>query len=48
MKVDGQSYDGMRYELGVKMQVMPSLTANRALTPYFKLKTRLRRLQQRC
>ncbi|EFC2069285.1 autotransporter adhesin EhaB [Escherichia coli] len=37
MKVDGQSYDSMRYELGVDAGYTFTYSENRALTPYFKL-----------
>lgn len=48
MKVDGQSYDSMRYELGVDAGYTFTYSEDQALTPYFKLALRLRRLQQRC
>ncbi|EFC7605530.1 autotransporter adhesin EhaB [Escherichia coli] len=37
MKVDGQSYDSMRYELGVDAGYTFTYSEDRALTPYFKL-----------
>lgn len=37
MKVDGQSYDSMRYELGVDAGYTFTYSENQALTPYFKL-----------
>ncbi|HGL6379019.1 TPA: autotransporter adhesin EhaB [Citrobacter koseri] len=37
MKVDGQSYDSMRYELGVDAGYTFTYSEDQALTPYFKL-----------
>ncbi|EML9215619.1 autotransporter outer membrane beta-barrel domain-containing protein [Citrobacter freundii] len=37
MKVDGQSYDSMRYELGVDAGYTFAYSEDQALTPYFKL-----------
>ncbi|EJD5555871.1 autotransporter adhesin EhaB [Escherichia coli] len=37
MKVDGQSYDSMRYELGVDAGYIFTYSEDQALTPYFKL-----------
>ncbi len=37
MKVDGQSYDSMRYELGVDAGYTFTYSEDLALTPYFKL-----------
>ncbi|MDA8478790.1 autotransporter adhesin EhaB [Citrobacter sp. Awk 4] len=37
MKVDGQSYDSMRYELGVDAGYTFTYSQDQALTPYFKL-----------
>ncbi|GIZ17006.1 MULTISPECIES: autotransporter outer membrane beta-barrel domain-containing protein [Citrobacter] len=37
MKVDGQSYDSMRYELGVDAGYTFAYSDDQALTPYFKL-----------
>ncbi|HIE6173712.1 TPA: autotransporter adhesin EhaB [Escherichia coli] len=37
MKVDGQSYDSMRYELGVDAGYTFTYSEEQALTPYFKL-----------
>ncbi|MDN8598355.1 autotransporter outer membrane beta-barrel domain-containing protein [Citrobacter sp. S2-9] len=37
MKVDGQSYDSMRYELGVDTGYTFTYSQDQALTPYFKL-----------
>ncbi len=37
MKVDGQSYDSMRYELGVDAGYTITYSEDQALTPYFKL-----------
>ncbi|EFC4825315.1 autotransporter adhesin EhaB [Escherichia coli] len=37
MKVDGQSYDSMRYELGVDAGYTFTYREDQALTPYFKL-----------
>ncbi|EHK0667011.1 autotransporter adhesin EhaB [Escherichia coli] len=37
MKVDGQSYDSMRYELGVDEGYTFTYSEDQALTPYFKL-----------
>ncbi|HFU2757488.1 TPA: autotransporter adhesin EhaB [Escherichia coli] len=37
MKVDGQSYDSMRYELGVNAGYTFTYSEDQALTPYFKL-----------
>ncbi|EHK8942420.1 autotransporter adhesin EhaB [Escherichia coli] len=37
MKVDGQSYDSMRYELGVDADYTFTYSEDQALTPYFKL-----------
>ena len=37
MKVDGQSYDSMRYELGVDAGYTFAFSDDQAMTPYFKL-----------
>ncbi|MGL4724841.1 MAG: autotransporter outer membrane beta-barrel domain-containing protein [Scandinavium sp.] len=37
MRVDGQSYDSMRYELGVDTGYTFTYSEDQALTPYFKL-----------
>lgn len=37
MKVDGQSYDSMRYELGIDTGYTFTYSQDQALTPYFKL-----------
>ena len=37
LKVDGQSYDSMRYELGVDAGYTFTYSEDQALTPYFKL-----------
>ncbi|EHC94628.1 putative autotransporter/virulence factor, partial [Salmonella enterica subsp. enterica serovar Rubislaw str. A4-653] len=37
MKVDGQSYDSMRYEIGVDAGYTFTYSEDQALTPYFKL-----------
>ncbi|WP_410750394.1 autotransporter adhesin EhaB [Citrobacter sp. U14242] len=37
MKVDGQSYDSMRYELGIDAGYTFAYSEDQALTPYFKL-----------
>ncbi|MGY3831807.1 autotransporter outer membrane beta-barrel domain-containing protein [Citrobacter freundii] len=37
MKVDGQSYDSMRYELGLDAGYTFAYSEDQALTPYFKL-----------
>ncbi|EMF0716685.1 autotransporter adhesin EhaB [Citrobacter freundii] len=37
MKVDGQSYDSLRYELGVDTGYTFTYSEDQALTPYFKL-----------
>lgn len=37
MKVDGESYDSMRYELGVDAGYTFTYSEDQALTPYFKL-----------
>ena len=37
MKVDGQSYDSMRYELGLDAGYTFTYSEDQALTPYFKL-----------
>ena len=37
MKVDGQSYDSMRYDLGVDAGYTFTYSEDQALTPYFKL-----------
>ncbi|MDI9801529.1 autotransporter adhesin EhaB [Citrobacter koseri] len=37
MKVDGQSYDSMRYELGIDTGYTFTYSDDQALTPYFKL-----------
>lgn len=37
MKVGGQSYDSMRYELGVDAGYTFTYGSDQALTPYFKL-----------
>ncbi|MCP6711457.1 autotransporter outer membrane beta-barrel domain-containing protein, partial [Klebsiella pneumoniae] len=37
MRIDGQSYDSMRYELGVDAGYTFNYGGEQALTPYFKL-----------
>lgn len=44
MKVDGQSYDSMRYELGVDAGYTFTYSEDQALTPSLQTGLRLRRL----
>jgi outer membrane autotransporter protein len=37
MRMDGQSYDSLRYELGIDTGYTFSYSDDQALTPYFKL-----------